>query len=328
MASLHLFTGDAAAVTVRTALRIPAGESLIQHDVISCGPLRAFASRDEWIRTRDDFWSEVCGGPALEEFPEDLVVDAERLASADRVTIWVGAGLSDRLLLPSVIALAELMQMTLPPMETVEILSHRSLSIPVLGWGMLRSDDVGSPARHEVTADAYMRSRHAWAGLTATSPSSLIHALDTLDEDPALLAAMAALIERYPDTVRGLSHWDASLLACVPDAGADAFSVIGGAIGANHHHLDPVGDTYLFWRLQRLAARTLVDPVVELSGDPGTMRHCRVVPTEFGKAVRDGRASHVARNGIDDWIGGVHLRAPAGSPWYRQNGELIQMDAP
>lgn len=327
MPNLHLFTGDAPAGTVRAALGIPAGDYLVQHDVITCGPVKHFASRDEWIRTRDDFWEEVCGGPDLEEFPSDLVVDAERLGTASRLIVWVGAGLSDRMLLPSILALGEILNVQLPPIETVEITSHRTLAVPVLGWGMLRAEDIGRPAGTEVSLEYHMRARHAWAGLTASSPTSYLHALDTLDEDPALLAAMATLIERYPDTVRGLSHWDAALLASVPDSGSDAFTVVGGAIGANHHHLDPVGDMYLFWRLRRMGSSALREPLLTLSGDASTMRRCRVVPTDLGKRVRDGKANHVDVNGIDDWVGGVHLRASAGSPWYRRNGELIPHQA-
>jgi hypothetical protein len=58
------------------------------------------------------------------------------------------------------------------------------------------------------------------------------------------------------------------------------------------------------------------------------MRDCLVTPTELGRAVRDGRANHAAINGIDDWVGGVHLRAATGSPWYRRNGELLPQNAP
>jgi hypothetical protein len=323
MANLHLFTGDHAAETIRSALRIGPDEFLIQHDVISVGPVKAFASRDEWLRTRDDFWEGVGGAPDLEEFPHDLVIEAERLASASRLVIWAGAGLSDRLLLPSVLALADAMGMTLPPIETAELTSHTSLKVPVLGWGMLRPSDVGQPKRVELTTERRIRAKRAWTALTATSPVSYLHALETLEEDGDLLAAMSTLIERYPDPVRGLSHWDAALLSNLPDAGADAFTVIGGAFGANHHHLDPVGDVYLFWRMQRLADPGLREPLLTLSGDLGALRHCRVKLTDLGRQVRDGTANHVEINGIDDWVGGVHLRASTGSPWYRRNGELI-----
>src|SRR3954469_18621666 len=101
MGNLHLFTGDAAAGTIREALGLAPTECLIQHDVISCGPVSNFASRDQWIATRTAFWMEVCGGPSLEEFPDDVVAEAGRLREADRLILWVGAGLSDRLLLPS-----------------------------------------------------------------------------------------------------------------------------------------------------------------------------------------------------------------------------------
>lgn len=328
MANLHLFTGDAAAERIRGALRIPAGESLVQHDVISCGPVQPFQSRAEWLKTRDEFWQEVCGGPDLEEFPTDLVTDAERLGAADRLVLWVGAGLSDRLLLPSVVALADLVGVTLPPIEIMSIVTHSSLSVPVLGWGMLRETDVGAPSGVPVTIDDHMRARRTWAGLTASTPRSLLQALDTIDEDGPLLFALSTLIERYPDTVRGLSHWDAAVLSMVPDAGTDAFTIVGGAIGANYQHLDPVGDLYLFWRLRRMGAASLKQALVRLEGDPSTMRHCTVFPTDFGRMVRDGEASHVAVNGIDDWVGGVHLRSATGSPWYRRSGTLIPHTGP
>ena len=323
---LHIFTGDAAAMTVGGALGISAKQLLIQHDVISCGPVRAFASRGEWIGTRDDFWLEVCGGPALEEFPEDLVADADEIGHADRVTLWVGAGLSDRLLLPTVLRLSELVGFDLPPIETMEITSHKALNVPVLGWGMLRAMDVGKPVGRPVESRQIARARTAWAGLTAQVPASLLSCLDSIDDDPDLAAAMFTLIGRYPDAASGLSHWDAALLAAVSNSGSDAFTIIGGAIGANHHWLDPVGDSYLFWRLRRLADPTLTEPLVILSGDTNTARNCRVTPTAFGIAVRDGRANHVAVNGIDDWIGGVHLQLAKGSPWVRRGDGLVRGD--
>jgi hypothetical protein len=327
MGILHLFTGDAAAGTIREALGLSANESIVQHDVISCGPVRDFGSREEWVAARGEFWMEVCGGPTLNQFPNDLVADAERLRDAERLILWVGAGLSDRLLLPSVVALAEVISLDLPPIEVAAIRSHRSLKVPVLGWGMLRAEDVGRPDRILVDADDLARSRSAWKALTTTSPASYMEGLEGLEDDTDLLAAMSVLIERYPDAVTGLSHWDASLLACVPDSGASGLTIIGGAFGANHHHLDPVGDLYLYWRLRRMASGALDRPLLRLEGDPAVMSQSRFTLTDFGRSVRAGQGNAVAINGIDDWVGGVHLRAAKGSPWYRRNGTIIQKDS-
>jgi hypothetical protein len=322
MPPLHIFTGDAAAMTVGAAVGLSADRILIQHDVISCGPVRAFATRDEWIDCRDDFWQDVCGGPTLEEFPEDLVVDAAEVSRADRVTLWVGAGLSDRLLLPAVVKLSELLGFDLPPIDVMAATSHRTLKSPMLGWGMLRKEDVGRPTARLLTTDDLVGARRVWAGYTAQSPASLLHCLDAIEDDTDLIAAMSTLIGRYPDNQSGLSHWDAALMAAASNSGSDAFTVIGGAIGANHHWLDPVGDMYLFWRLKRLGDSRLKSPLITLSGNQTNARGCRVAPTDFGIAVRDGQANHTEVNGVDDWIGGVHLRADKGSPWCRRNGGL------
>jgi hypothetical protein len=45
-----------------------------------------------------------------------------------------------------------------------------------------------------------------------------------------------------------------------------------------------------------------------VSVDAGVVdRHATVALTDAGRRVLDGAADHVALNGIDRWIGGVHL---------------------
>jgi hypothetical protein len=323
MPNLHVFTGDEAADTVREALRIRDGDFLVQHDVISCGPLRSYASRDEWNRERIGFWAAMAGGKTFDPFPNDLVGEAERLGAADRIVAWVGAGLSDRMLVPTLTYLADVAGVDIPPVEVAEILSHPTLRAPVLGWGMLRSKDVGQPKRRVLTEAELAEARKTWDVVTSTDPRALAEYLEASD-DTALVNALSTLVERYPDVESGLSHWDQSLLQSMPTTDTSAFEVGGGAIGANHQHLDPVGDMYLFWRLRRMAERPA--PLVAMSEhlpiEPEHIRKVQVHPTELGLAVRDGRAS-ATEGGIDDWIGGVHLQSSAGSPWYRRNGELL-----
>lgn len=45
-------------------------------------------------------------------------------------------------------------------------------------------------------------------------------------------------------------------------------------------------------------------------------RHREVSITEAGREVLAGRADHIQLNGIDRWLGGVHLKGPkAASRW-------------
>ena len=67
-----------------------------------------------------------------------------------------------------------------------------------------------------------------------------------------------------------------------------------------------LGDTWCFDRMSRFAGAHT--PLLEAE-PAGTAidRHTRVRLTDAGRRVLDGDEDHVALNGIDRWIGGVHL---------------------
>jgi hypothetical protein len=70
-----------------------------------------------------------------------------------------------------------------------------------------------------------------------------------------------------------------------------------------------LGDTWAFDRLTRMT--TAATPLLE---DAAPLRL-----TEAGRDVLNGQADHVALNGIDRWIGGVHLSG-TDVPWRWDEG--------
>jgi hypothetical protein len=72
------------------------------------------------------------------------------------------------------------------------------------------------------------------------------------------------------------------------------------------------------------ALRALADtrlPLIDLD-PPGTHvppSRQSVALTPFGREVLAGRADHAHVNGVDRWIGGVHLRGR--EPWWRWDAE-------
>ena len=67
-----------------------------------------------------------------------------------------------------------------------------------------------------------------------------------------------------------------------------------------------LGDTWAFATMDRLAR--VPDPLLAVAGgDPVGIR-TQLKLTETGRRVLDGDADHVELNGVDRWIGGVHLR--------------------
>jgi hypothetical protein len=68
-----------------------------------------------------------------------------------------------------------------------------------------------------------------------------------------------------------------------------------------------LGDTWAFDRMARLAHAPVPLLVAEPAGSRVEQR-TRVQLTDTGRAVLDGAEDHVALNGVDRWIGGVHVR--------------------
>jgi hypothetical protein len=49
-----------------------------------------------------------------------------------------------------------------------------------------------------------------------------------------------------------------------------------------------------------------------------------VTITEVGRSVIEGRADHIELNGIDQWLGGVHLKGvKAAWRWDRASAQLV-----
>jgi len=111
---LHVLCGDSAAGSLRSAKACNADAIVVQHDVLSCGPLQQFATLPEWRRLRENFGSSICDHPLYCNQPHDLTDNAHKLSGAPGVVLWMGVGLSDQPLLPSTLYIAELVGAHLP----------------------------------------------------------------------------------------------------------------------------------------------------------------------------------------------------------------------
>jgi hypothetical protein len=70
-----------------------------------------------------------------------------------------------------------------------------------------------------------------------------------------------------------------------------------------------LGDLFFFRIADRLAGAPV--PLLELDPPGHVSAGTRLRPTGAGRRVLRGEADHVALNGIDRWVGGVHLRGGA-----------------
>jgi hypothetical protein len=142
----------------------------------------------------------------------------------------------------------------------------------------------------------------AWAVFRAPDPGGLSRiALEYSAELRFLAEAFGRLGREYPSTRDGLSLTERRILAAAAEGHRTAGAMF---VAVGRRETRPfLGDTFAFAAMERLArART---PLLEPDG--AVTRDTPLALTAAGASVLRGEADHVALNGIDRWIGGVHL---------------------
>ncbi len=179
-------------------------------------------------------------------------------------------------------------------------------------------------ARRPVTREMVALALAAWAAFTAPAAARIQDLLGGgTTALPFLAAALRRHLEEFPSVRTGLSRSEQQALEAVEGGAAtprEAFP------RSHHEREDPVflGDVVFAWYLERLS-RVMVPLVTFADGAPVTAPahdaddqafwDAPLALTDAGRAVLSGRENHVALNGIDRWLGGVHLEAAPGRPW-------------
>jgi hypothetical protein len=237
----------------------------------------------------------------------------------------MGSGLSDQLLLPSTVHLFELLGIELAKLSTVQFSRFPGKPVEIVGLGMLAPNELKNhPAPVPVSEAGIAEIKRAWTMVTAPEPGGLLAFLrEEAAVYPLLRRALKTIIARYPDEQTGLNYIDWDLLKLSKAHGPKVATVITHAIIGNAEHLDPVGDIYLLARLRGLADPALPHPALSLAGDSFSIRGCEVRVSAAGEDVLAGRKNFVEVNGVDDWVGGVHLDSRAAVMWFRRGEELV-----
>lgn len=321
--ALHVVHGAHTRGSLREAFQLNLNRILFSEDPISVGPAPATDDWGEWALTRRRFTSDSIIKERSwwsDEFDNhELSVDTERLGKAPAVVVWIAHGLPDQLLLALVVYLFDRLDIDVAKIWVVQLVKSPHYD-HVTNIGYLRPEQIQAacPQPRTLTTKEIKELRHAWRVFTSSDPSDLSKYISEDRPLPLLHDALSQLVDRYPDRQTGLSIWDHALLYYAAEKGPKAVSAIGNVMGhVGSERLDYVNDDYLFPRLMSLGRSDLHSPLIKITGSSQIMRVYRVTITPFGEKVLAGEANHVEVNGIDDWVGGVHLSSAEGNIVYR-----------
>ncbi len=185
--------------------------------------------------------------------------------------------------------------------------------------------------RHEATVDELGLASRAWEAFCSTDPRR-VSAL--LDEDipalPFLGPALLRHLEQFPSTENGLSRSERQALEAI----SEGRNVLREAYVASHQGSEEpifLGDIVFASYLEDLSGAQ--EPLVLfedggkiLAPPPGEdaegFWNRKAVLTGTGQEVLAGDEDRVGLNGIDRWLGGVHLRGENTWRWNGSDQEL------
>jgi hypothetical protein len=295
IATLHVTNGDSTALTLRQTTFVE--RVVVWRDVLHEGPVPD-VSEAELRAVRASFLDAPVG--ELEER------DAALAAGRDgEYVLWFEADLYDQLQIAQI--LARLGSLGVRAERITLICIGEYLGIAHFGGlGELRPDQLeGLPAVAAVTLTDYALelATRAWAALRAPDPRGLAAIVAARSPELRFMPeAFDRLGREYPWTRDGLSLTERRLLAAMADGAGTAGEAFVHAAGREARPF--LGDTSAFAAIERLGRCEV--PLLLVGGglvDPRTP----VSATDAGRRVLDGAADHVALNGIDRWVGGVHL---------------------
>jgi len=230
----------------------------------------------------------------------------------DQYVLWFEADMYDQLQLVQVLDVLRRLDVDPMQMTLVSVGEYRGIA-HFGGLGELRPGQL-APLAHEgqrLTTDALGLAAAAWAAFTAPDPGGLAAITQARSPELRYLGeAFARLCEEYPSRTDGLSLTQRRILMAATEGEAPAAQVFKLVWYAERRPF--LADAVCWVQIQGLA--DCPAPLLEIDdlGLPFRQRRVRLTPA--GDQVLAGRLDHVRRNGIDRWIGGVHL-AGHSTPW-------------
>lgn len=333
---MNILNGDSAAGSFKQAFNMPnSDEIFVFRDVLSCGQLQNFTNLKDWRHFREKFWNSIIEEDfaypkSFNDMPNDVYTDFDKIQSSNNINLWIGCGLSDQLVLVFLVFLLDKFNFSFDKFSIYQFTDlNRNNNTLVLGVGELNPNQIKQHSEPRKLNDLEIKQcLTIWSAITNENPDDYMSLYNSEEIFlPELMRSLKALYFRYPKLSNGLSHWDETILKNTREHGPRAARVIGYTItegwdDATPPGFDTVGDVYLFHRLKNLAHESLAEPLLKLNSLELTLRETEVEITKFGSEVLQGKHNVVNINGINDWVGGIHLDSSIGSTWFRENQVL------
>jgi hypothetical protein len=291
---LHVTNGDHAADKIRAAG--VGGEVLPWRDVLHDGPVPADVPLAELSAIRAAWLAEQGAGDPAAIAAEFAARDKSLMEARGDVVLWFEHDLYDQLQL----------------IQVLDWLAEHGNGVRI---SLINPPEYLGPAsperltalfaeRRPVTPEQLALAARAWAAFRSPDPTAVQRVMEgDTAALPFLAAALRRHLEQFPSVGDGLSRSERQILEAV-EGGA---GTVRDAFAEHNRREEPIwlGDMSFIGYAQALARGPR--PLLRIDPAPHPV-DARLELTATGRDVLAGRVDRVRENGIDRWLGGVHLR--------------------
>jgi hypothetical protein len=326
---LHILNGDASAAVLKQSNL--EGHLLPWREALIDGPAPRVATDDDWISIR----AEHLAGAYAQEIPNcerslrELFRGLESFSQYDEVVLWFDPDLFCQVNLIFVLHWFSRRDRGDTKLSLISIDSFPGVD-QYYGFGHLTPEQLVSlyPQRIDLTESHLWLGRQAWEAFSSPNPMKVeIATMSDSSELPFLHQALLLHLGRFPSVRNGLGRIENLILDIVKGGSRGFPSLFKEFSTANS--LYGLGDSQFWNALSRLAKAE--NPLVDVNGFyevEDTLSSEKFALAEFeltgdGEKVLANECDFIELNGIDLWLGGVHLTLARLWRWDDEQGKLV-----
>ncbi len=304
---LHIHCGDVAAEIMRASL-IP-GDILVWREIYLEGPVPGVLSDSEFRKSRALFLSSF--GFSYYEILEAVEMMYRQLSEVGRyreIVLWFDACMFDQTILIHVLDRLARLDLTTTKVTQVSVAGR--------GLGEFSSSEMSLlfDGRRKVSAQEYSVAAEAWRAFSSSNPRDIeLFLKSEFTGLPYLKAALRRHLKQFPSASNGLNLLQKNALKSVA-AGGNKLVPLFKQVSAREKERF-MGDTSFWACLDEMAECT--HPALRIEGPERIKRpitehltdldRWTLDVTPLGHELLENNCDWINRNGIDRWLGGVHL---------------------
>ena len=338
----HILCGDICGQALKDS-KVP-GDVFVWPEIFLKGPTPGDVSDDEFSLIRAGVLASCFLNTSVEDMRRSAANKYARFDSArdyKEVVLWFDACLFDQ---THMIHHIDRLSRLKPPHQTLSLICIGEFPgfDSFRGLGQLRPGQMESllDTRHEITSQEIELARRAWKAFRSSDPRDIEEVVaGDCSALPYLRAALIRFLEQYPSVRNGLDKLQSEILVAV-SAGATKLGPVFSRV-LEIEEVPYMGRETVWEDIDDLAnangpALAIEGPkkLTEISKvDSETvsetdLKKWTIGLTDFGQKLLAGNADFIAANGIDRWLGGVHLQGDEAQwRWDESAKRLVGSDA-